>query len=263
MSPIPPFPPLRVREADGSPNTIPVFELVVSNGTLSDRGGGVVGLATGAGGGVSGASTANGYLTFEATADLSAEKVLTAGSNIALTTNSTTMFVSASARTLYIPLALMTVQPDSANAFWTATNNTVVDHGFVRYVDGGEGITTWYGIVPSTVHAAPAWNLQLYASANTAAAGGSAIISTKARVVANASPIDATYTLLSSAAALAFTGVNTLNLVAASGGSFDSVLTLTTTGMLLVEINRHGGNAGDTINSAWDLYGVTLRANVL
>ena len=45
------LPPLRIREADGSPNAIPVYEIVVSNGTLTNLGGGRVGLATGAGAG--------------------------------------------------------------------------------------------------------------------------------------------------------------------------------------------------------------------
>mgnify|MGYP001580697926 FL=1 len=44
-------PPLRVSEQDGVPNIIPVFHLEVSNGTLTNMGGGRVRLATGAGGG--------------------------------------------------------------------------------------------------------------------------------------------------------------------------------------------------------------------
>ena len=52
--PIPPLPPLRVREADGSPNAIPVIEIVVSNGTLTNLGGGRVALATGGASGAGG-----------------------------------------------------------------------------------------------------------------------------------------------------------------------------------------------------------------
>ena len=43
------FPPLRIREEDGSPNAIPVYEIVVSNGTLTRAGPGFVRLSTGAG----------------------------------------------------------------------------------------------------------------------------------------------------------------------------------------------------------------------
>lgn len=49
MSGIPPLPPLRVKEADGSPNVIPVFQITVSNMTLINNGGGKVTL-DGAGG---------------------------------------------------------------------------------------------------------------------------------------------------------------------------------------------------------------------
>ena len=45
------LPPLRIREEDGSPNAIPVYEIIVSNGTLVQDGPGRVRLATGAGGG--------------------------------------------------------------------------------------------------------------------------------------------------------------------------------------------------------------------
>ena len=44
-------PNLRIREQDGSPNIYPVREIRVSNGTLTNEGGGVVSIATGGGGG--------------------------------------------------------------------------------------------------------------------------------------------------------------------------------------------------------------------
>ena len=43
MSGIPPLPPLRIKESDGSPNVIPVFQITLSNGlTLTNEGGGKV-----------------------------------------------------------------------------------------------------------------------------------------------------------------------------------------------------------------------------
>jgi|DEB0MinimDraft_3_1074331.scaffolds.fasta_scaffold46285_1 hypothetical protein len=47
---------LRVKEADGSPDVAGVSEIVVSNGTLTDDGNGVVTLTTGGGGGTPGGS---------------------------------------------------------------------------------------------------------------------------------------------------------------------------------------------------------------
>ena len=49
MAGIPPLPPLRIKESDGSPNVIPVFDIALSNLTLTNLGGGKV-LIDGAGG---------------------------------------------------------------------------------------------------------------------------------------------------------------------------------------------------------------------
>ncbi len=48
---------LRVREVDGTPNVFPVSTIVVSNGTLTNDGGGQVTVTTGGGGGGSGTVT--------------------------------------------------------------------------------------------------------------------------------------------------------------------------------------------------------------
>ena len=61
--PVPPLPPIRIREVDGSPNVIPVFEIVVSNNTLENLGGGSVSIGVPSGG--TGASTANSYITWQ------------------------------------------------------------------------------------------------------------------------------------------------------------------------------------------------------
>jgi len=50
------MPPLRVREADGSPDVIPVWDISVTNTTLTDNGGGSVDLNT-VGGGTGSTST--------------------------------------------------------------------------------------------------------------------------------------------------------------------------------------------------------------
>lgn len=90
---IPPLPPLRIREADGSPNVIPVFEIVVSNNTLENLGGGKVSIGVPSGG--SGATTANSFITWQAEVGLSAEKVLTAGSSVVIHTDATAIYIDA------------------------------------------------------------------------------------------------------------------------------------------------------------------------
>lgn len=73
---------LRVREVDGSPNVFPVSTIVVSNGTLTDNGGGQVTITTGGGGsgtvtsvdvsgGTTGLTTSGGPITTSGTITLS------------------------------------------------------------------------------------------------------------------------------------------------------------------------------------------------
>lgn len=54
---------LRVREVDGTPNVFPVSTIVVSNGTLTNDGGGQVTITTGGGGGGSGTVTSVAFST--------------------------------------------------------------------------------------------------------------------------------------------------------------------------------------------------------
>jgi len=73
---------LRVREVDGSPDVFPVSTIVVSNGTLTDNGGGQVTITTGGGGsgtvtsvdvsgGTTGLTTSGGPITTSGTITLS------------------------------------------------------------------------------------------------------------------------------------------------------------------------------------------------
>jgi hypothetical protein len=72
---------LRVREEDGTPSVLPVTEIRVTNGTLTNNGSGSVSIVTGGGGG--GAPTTAQYLTLATDATLTAERVLTPGDGIA------------------------------------------------------------------------------------------------------------------------------------------------------------------------------------
>ena len=93
------LPPLRVREADGSPNVIPVFDMIMSNNlTVQNRGGGIVAISatTGAGGGGSGASTANTYVVTDFTSDLNSEfRLVQSGNSITINTASNLIIINA------------------------------------------------------------------------------------------------------------------------------------------------------------------------
>ena len=56
------IPPLRVREADGSPNVIPVFDMSLAGATLTNLGAGVVRVLIDSGAGGTGAPTDAQYL---------------------------------------------------------------------------------------------------------------------------------------------------------------------------------------------------------
>ena len=89
------LPPLRMREADGSPNVIPVYEIVVSNATLTNLGGGRVGLATGAGSQTVYAPTGGAFLTYQADTSLTDERVIAASNNITIVSSGTSFLISA------------------------------------------------------------------------------------------------------------------------------------------------------------------------
>ena len=82
------FPPLRIRDADGSPDVLPVFSVILSdNLSVVRRGPGEVALTVSTGGGGAGATyaaTGNQYLTMAAAADLTAERILQAGTGLIL-----------------------------------------------------------------------------------------------------------------------------------------------------------------------------------
>lgn len=91
------LPPLRIREEDGSPNAIPVFEIIVSNGTLVQDGPGRVRLATGAGAAPAVyAATGNSYILISNAADLTADRALAASTGLTLVDAGTDSTVSLS-----------------------------------------------------------------------------------------------------------------------------------------------------------------------
>ena len=75
---------LTVEEVDGAPTVSSVSKIKVTNGTLTDNGGGTVTITTGGGGG-SGAPTTAQYVTLATDSTLTNERVLTAGDGIDLT----------------------------------------------------------------------------------------------------------------------------------------------------------------------------------
>ena len=92
-------PPLRIRENDGNPNVIPVFDIVLSdNLSLLKIRPGVVSISASTSAALAGptyAPTGGNYVTFLADANLSNEKILTASDNIVVTTGASNIWISA------------------------------------------------------------------------------------------------------------------------------------------------------------------------
>lgn len=215
-------------------------------------------------GGGSGAPTDSPYLTWAADGTLSAEKILTGSGLVELTTSATQVFIGTTAKTVKVPMALLTVQPDSGNAFWSAKTGVNIDVGYVNFVDGGNGIATWWMVAPYNLSVTPNWNLELYSIAGTATAAGSAVYTVNAKAVTHGEDLDAAaYTIVASAQISSIFRSNTLTISAVSGGTFDAVVALSSQDLLLVEVTRHGGDGGDTVGDLWNVWSVVARMDVV
>ena len=142
---VPPLPPLRIREADASPNVIPVFEIVVSNGTLTNLGGGRVELATGGAGGTAGASTAELYVVIANTNSLSTERALTAGVGITIADSGANAAVYVEAATPFLVSSNRTINttaPVAGGGNLGADRTLTVDTAFL--VGSTRTLTTTY-----------------------------------------------------------------------------------------------------------------------
>lgn len=222
----------------------------------------------GAGSSVIYAPTGGEYVTYVANNTLSAEKVLTAGSSITIVTDATSIYINAvtggggaTTKTIRIPMALMTVQPNSANAFWMTETGANVDFAHVSFVDSGNGQAVYWTIVPTNVAASPNWSVEYYCASNTNAAAD-ACVSLYGNALTHGEVIDSAYTLLSSAAALTHFISGTMNQLASSGGTYDGVRALSSNDYVQILVFRHGGSAVDTLSSRWDLYSVVLKVDV-
>ena len=163
--------------------------------------------------------------------------------------------------TVRIPLAVLTVQPDSANCFYVTKTGASIDMAHLQYVDSGTGISTWWGTIPHNLAATPAWSLDIYHHADSGS-GGNVVLNVLARSSSNSQTIDIAPTLVSSAAVLATNTSNQWAYTAISGGNFDGVVAVSSNNYLQVEIQRFGGHASDTVSAPWNLSAVLMRIDV-
>ena len=131
--PIPPFPPLRVREADGTPNLIPVYEISLSGATLTRIGPAGVQILVDSGGGAGAtyAATGNQYVTISAAADLTDEYIFRSSTGLSLTSAGNVVLVHYGSLLVTSSRAVSTLFPMSGGGDLSADRTFSVNTAFL------------------------------------------------------------------------------------------------------------------------------------
>lgn len=164
------------------------------------------------------------------------------------------------ATTVYIPLALSTVNIADANAYWTAVDGTNFDYGVYAFVSKSTGTMTFEGIVPQNVDGTPSWDVVLYHKTDTGTSGTVAITATAAAYT-SAENFDIALTSLTLTKSTNTSTQVTVSLL--NGGSLDGTLTLAAGDKFILQISRGGTASTDTLVSVFHLIGPpALKINV-
>lgn len=220
---------------------------------------------TGAGGGAP--STAE-YVTYAANGSLSAEKVLTAGSSVTIVTDATAIYINAvtnaagaaATKTVRIPMALLTVAVNSANAWYEARSGANIDAAHTVFSDNCTGRATYWTEVPYNVVGTGSWRL-IFKHEAERGSGGVVVLTMRATVSSDGNTVDAAPTVLLSTNQYTVNTFNALS-VTTSSTALDSTLALTAGALLRVVVERSGGNANDTVNANWYLKSLNLQCDV-
>lgn len=221
---------------------------------------------TGAGGG---APTTALYVVMSANASLANELVLTASnSTINISTDGSAVYISANTGggagggtfTQYIPMALLTVNPRNANAFWNVKTGANIDDAHVSFLDASNGLAEYWCWVPSKTSSTENWSLAMEHGADTGS-GGTVLITLRARITSDGSTIDAAPTVLTSTGSFTANSDGKLSINSASS-AYDGTLSLLANTRLRVVLERSGGNAADTVNAQWNLKNLYLKCDV-
>lgn len=164
------------------------------------------------------------------------------------------------ATTVYIPLALSTVNIADANAYWTAVDGTNFDYGVYAFISKSTGTLTFEGIIPQNVDGTPSWDVVLYHKSDTGTSGTVAITASAAAYT-SAENFDIALTTLTVTKATTTTTQVTVTLL--NGGSLDATLTVSAGDKFILSLSRVGANANDNIVSIFQLIGPpALKINV-
>src|SRR3990167_146437 len=210
------------------------YSLVASNNMIINRVGTTYNFEATTGIGASSvvyAPTGGFYVVGQTNLTLSNELLITASDSIVITTNSTTMWISAitnggggGTQVIRIPMALLTVQINSANAYWTAaTNGGFIDEAYIIHSDSGKSVSSWWCKVPNNVNSTPAWNIEID-SYPTASSAGILVLSASGLSIATGESANGAGTALVSGGSFTLRHTNILTTSTLSATNFDGTL---------------------------------------
>src|SRR3990167_6207657 len=205
------------------------------------------------------------FLTYGASTNMTAERVVAASDNITIINSGTSFLISATTgpttRFIRIPMSLMSVEVNSGNAYWTAQTDqgTVrMDKAYVNMADSGRSISTWWCDVPTNLDATPAWTLYIVSEAAIlGATGGLAVLFIDGQSVAfgeSANTVAGSTAQLVAGNSFLMQTAGILTISTMTATNFAVTLATSATDYMKVKITRMGNV--DTFNSDWYIYSV-------
>lgn len=217
-------------------------------------------------------ATGNNYVVMNLAGDLTNEyRLVQSGNSITITTGANTIVINAvtngggGTKIVDIPMALMSVEVNSANAFWNATGGgslNIFDDAYITFIDSGRGRAVWWLKVPRNVNDTPAWNIIVDSKRRTnVGVDTGLILSVDAITIAHGeSSFNVGSTVLVSAGTFKIQSSGILTVSTMSATDFDGTLTTSAMDLVKVQLTRHGN--ADGLQTDWDVYSVNFRCTI-
>lgn len=218
------------------------------------------------------AATGNNYVVMNLAGDLTNEyRLVQSGNSITITTDANTIVINAvtggggGTQVISIPMALLSVEVNSGNAFWTAqTDTTRMDRAYVNMTDSGRSISTWWCEMPRNLNATPAWGIDITSEAALlGATGGFLVLNVDGMSTAvgeSSNTLAASTIQLVAAGSFQLNTAGILSICTLTATNFDAALATSATDYVKIKLARQGN--ADTFNSDWYIYNVKINCTV-
>jgi len=154
-------------------------------------------------------------------------------------------------------MALMSVEVNSGNAYWTAqTNGTLMDEAYIVHADSGTSKSTWWCMIPNNVNSSPTWNVDVN-SYPVASSAGIIVLSMSGTTVTAGESANGAVTSLVTGGSFGLQQIGVLTTSTMSSTNFDGTLATSSNDYLKLQLIRHG--ASDTYNADFRVIGVSLK----